>query len=63
MNVLVSFLVSLIQLSVTQEEGTLIEDVLISGWFGGKSMENFLDVGRPRSLWAVLSLDRLSQEV
>lgn len=63
MNVLVSFVVSLIKVSVTQEEGTLIEDVLISGWLGGKSMENFLDVGRPRSLWAVLPLDTSPQEV
>lgn len=28
-----------------------------------KSMEKFLDVGGPRSLWAVLPLDRSSQEV
>lgn len=63
MNVLVSFVVSLIQVSVTQEEETLIEDVLISGWLGGKSMENFLDVGGPRSLWAVLPLDTSPQEV
>lgn len=35
MNVFVSFVVSLIQVSVTQEEGTFMEDILISGWLGG----------------------------